>query len=498
MPQINLPGISQKDFHDAFNVLDECLITNVPVFGFDYPVMGPGGAYGENWWQLDSSLAIAGAKWANQEFAENVIRGFKSVQDQNPDGLIDLYGGSAIRGQIGDTSSLPRFFEMAYDIARRTGDKGLREEIYLTMKKYLNWWLSPVKRDATTGLITAVFEETFSGTHQTPQNYVENPQTLAPMDLNVAVALGCDRASALASHFGKKEEAVRYKAGFEQLRQSINRYLWDETKGAYYNYDVRTDKHHARLICTTLDPLRLGIAPSNRVHALIPKLLDPGLFNWGKLPLTSIAKTDPDYTEGKGPYNGSQWLGDVWAMRNAFIVAALEDVGRHDLAAELAWATINALNGNYTEYIVPSTGKGDGVKRYAWSASLYITCVIEHIFGVDYDRIRRCLRIVPRVPEELFDKELSLVHLVIPTGGDTRLDVRIKQRQQGEAEISVEIRGDLPEGEMEILLPQHATMPGQAMDQRGQRLPLVTNTAGLTNVTGVRIRVTHSVSIIFK
>lgn len=37
----------------------------------------------------------------------------------------------------------------------------------------------------------------------------------APMDLYVAVALGCDRASALAGHLGKEEEAGRYKAGIE-------------------------------------------------------------------------------------------------------------------------------------------------------------------------------------------------------------------------------------------------------------------------------------------
>ena len=66
VPRVSLPGIRQADFADAFKVLDECLITNVPVHGFTYPVMGPGGAYGENWWQLDSSLNASGAKWTNQ------------------------------------------------------------------------------------------------------------------------------------------------------------------------------------------------------------------------------------------------------------------------------------------------------------------------------------------------------------------------------------------------------------------------------------------------
>ncbi len=120
VPKVDLPGIDQSDFQDAFRVLDEALVVHVPVFGFPYPVFGPGGAYGENWWQLDASLSVAGAKWANWELCENIVRGFRTVQLENPDGRIDLYGGSAIRGQVGDISSVPRYFEAGYDIARRT------------------------------------------------------------------------------------------------------------------------------------------------------------------------------------------------------------------------------------------------------------------------------------------------------------------------------------------------------------------------------------------
>lgn len=65
VPKVMLPGIEQATFADAFKVLEECLISNVPVHGFTEPVMGPGGAYGENWWQLDSALACDGAKRAN-------------------------------------------------------------------------------------------------------------------------------------------------------------------------------------------------------------------------------------------------------------------------------------------------------------------------------------------------------------------------------------------------------------------------------------------------
>ena len=337
VPLIELPGISQQDFSDAFKILDECIITDVPIHGFNYPVMAPGGIYGENWWQLDASLNVAGAKWVNQKFVDSVMLGFSEVQAQNPDGRIDLWGGSPVRGQVADVSSLPRYFEAAYDVARRTGDSSIKEIIYETMKKYLGYWFSSAKRDKHTGLITAVFEETFSNAHK-------DPGIIAPIDLNVAVAIGCNHTSKLAKYLGKVEEADKFANDFIQLAAKINQYLWNDENNIYYNYDVRKNIHDKRLLCTTFDPLRLGISPPDRIDLLIPVLLDSTFFNWGKRPVTTVARTEQEYLEATGPYDGSAWFGDVWTLRNLSIIEGLENAGKHNLAAELTWSTINSFN----------------------------------------------------------------------------------------------------------------------------------------------------------
>jgi len=208
-----------------------------------------------------------------------------------------------MRGQVGDQSSIPRYFEVAWDTARRTVDAKLRLEIYETMRRYLDWWLSPVKRDARTGLITAIFEETTSELDAVSMR----PQTVAAVDLNVAVAFACQATAALARHLRREEEAARYERNLEEIKTAINRHLWDGERGAYYNYDVREQRHRPRLISTTFDPLRLGIAPLERRERLLKKLVDPALFNWGKLPLTTIARTEPTFVEAKGPYDGRAW-----------------------------------------------------------------------------------------------------------------------------------------------------------------------------------------------
>jgi len=491
VPKISIPGILQREFQDAFQVLRECLVIDVPLHGFDYPFMAPGGAYGTNWWQLDGSLNVAGAKWVNQTHVENVMRGFAGVQSQNPDGRIDLWGGAPVRGQPANVSSLPRFFEAAYDVARRTADSALQELIYHSMKMYLRYWFSPVKRDEQTGLITAVFEETFGEPHT-------DPGGVAPVDLNVAVALGCLNTSRLAKNLGHSREATEYYLLFEQLRQSINRFLWNETQGVYYNYNIREGRQIHRLICTTFDPLQSGISPPGRIERVITKLIDPLFFNWGVRPVTSIARTEAEYVEATGPYDGRAWYGDIWTMRNITIIKGLEDSGYHGMAAELIWSTISTFNANYHEYIVPSTGSGEGVQRYGWTASQYIQTVIEHLFGIDYDRFENRLRILPHIPDDLKDKKISISNLIIPAEKDVRLSLYVDQTSGSSVKIGVEITGPLPSGRLEVFLPTEKKKFKQVKNISGEELPVVWQIKPLSNVGGVSLPIKHSEQVSFQ
>jgi len=488
VPSIDIPGIPQEDFRDAFKVLDECLYADVPIHGFAYPFMSPGGGYGPCWWEFDTSLNIAGAKWANQEFAEGVIRGFIGVQD--PDGRFDLWGLSPMRGLAADSSAMPWYFEAAYDVARRSGDRELVGAIYQSMKAYVDWWLSPVKRDGTTGLITATFEET----HGEP--LWDEPQAVAPVDLNVLVAVGCRNVAELANWLGSAGDARFYRNAVSDLITSIDRYMWDEQHGAFFNYHVRQRRRIERLICTTFEPMRLRAAPQERVERLVRKLLDPALFNWGTLPVTSLAKTEPDYVEVTGRYESSAWYGSIWSLRNYSVVMALEGAGRHDLAAQLAWTTVKAFNANYREFLVPSSGSGEGVERYGFSASNYIQLVIEHLFGIDYDRIKNRLRLFPHVPTELKGQELSIRNLILPAGGDTRLNVTLRRLSDARTSVSIDLSGPVPNAVLEFVQARPPAGTARVVDHRDKRLPFSEAADDLVNVVAVRTVLRESMRLV--
>jgi len=503
VPKINIPGIKQAEFQDAFQVLDDSMWIDVPFHGFDYPFFAPGAGgacYGWSWWQLDCNVCLGGAKWANQEFAENVIRGFIGVQAQNPDGRIDHAGRSPVRGAPHHLSSLPRYFEAAYDVARRSNDGRLRKAIFESMRKYHQWWFSSVKRDSKTGLVTAWFEESVS-----VPSFNQSPQTIAPLDTNVAVALGADRIAKLAQQLGYTREAKLYRQLFDEHVQAINQYMWDEEEGAYYYYNVKESQRELKLNSTTFDPFRLKMAPQKQIETLIPKMRDPDLFNWGILPLTTAAKTSAEYCEEIGGNAGRAWFGNIWTMRNLPIVNGLADIGRHDLAGELAWQTVKAFNGRYAENLTVK-GQTHGVSRYCWSASLYIQAIIEYLFGVDYDAAESRLRIMPHIPADLAQETISIENLILPMSRQTRLNLSVQpDHKNGGRLIILTIDGDLVDDmNIEVVqpqsdnqpLPEIVNLPDNAPFQRIKG-PNCKNIKGLETVVGVRIPMRRSLTVRF-
>src|SRR5690606_3362520 len=117
---------------------------------------------------------------------------------------------------------------------------------------------------------------------------------------NVEMVLACHIVAALAKDLGRAEDYDRYTTYQMELRSAINRYMWDEAKGAYYAYHVKDKKRDSILICYTFDPLRMHIAPRERISRMVDMLTDDAHFNWSKYAVTSVAKTAPIYTETKG------------------------------------------------------------------------------------------------------------------------------------------------------------------------------------------------------
>ena len=491
VPRITFPGITQSDFQHAFNVLQGCVVTRLPVYGFVFPFMYPGGLYDKwwykidsvnilgvtlprqpyfekFWWEIDGSLTLSGAKWANEKFAENVMRDFMAVQ--RPDGRIPLFAPDTLEIKS-KLSAFPVLFEVGYDIARRTSNMALVRSIFHCLKRYMNWWLSH-RRDTTTGLITGVFEESL------PPDEGRD-FTRAPVDLNTEVVVGCRNISRLAKYIRDNRDYRKYTRLEAEIKASINQYLWADS--AYYAYNVRDGGINKVLLCNTFLPLEDNIATGSRVTKLLKLLTDNRYFNWNQNPVTTAAKTDPVFNETGGVYNGRQWMGDIWSMKNVAIIQGLEDAGRYDLAAYLSYKTAILFNNNCAEFIIPSTGLGQGQLDYGWSASQYIQVIIEKIFGIDYDELDKTITIMPRLAKPLQGHELALDSLLLPDGD--RLNLHIASDKSRTITIKYEITGD-HKNSMDVVLavPANGNVFYKATDEQKNPILLTEMPIGAARV----------------
>lgn len=420
---IIFPGISQEDFDYSLSCLENCKQEHAREYGFNYPYFTPGGAYGAQWWQLDSAVALGGYKWINREFAEKSLLNF--VESQKDDGRICLWGRDLLPKTVagGDklqqskgVSSLPKLFDITYHILQGSTDLELKKKVYVCLKKYLDWWFN-CRLDEKTGLITAVFEETFIP-------YLGSSGEYAPTDTNTEVYVGCHYTELIARELGFTEDATEINERKDALKKSINKYLWDEQKGAYYPYSIKDERNIDCLMASTFFPLRLNIAGEKRKKRLIQLLKNHNEFNWDTIPVTSVSKFDKLFTTTKGIYCGNKsWCGNVWMLINEMIVRGLTDSGEYDFAAQLALKTVYSFNHNCAEFINPFDGSGHGVVEYAWTASQYIQLITEIIFGISYNAEKAEIKVFPNLTESLKQCRISLEDIEIEKG--IYLNVRI-------------------------------------------------------------------------
>ena len=213
MLNIRFPGITNQEFTDAFAVLEEC--KSVPALGFPYPFMGPGGQYGNCWWERDSALTLWGYRWLDREYCLKSLENFLFVQKEN--GRIPLYGYDRVLDFDEELSAIPVLFELALTLCRETTDRDYITRIYGMLARYLDWWLSDTKRDPATGLVCGIFEES-------DPSDIHEQLTVAQPDLNVQVAVGADVLAELADYLGDADAATRYRAIFADIKERINRF----------------------------------------------------------------------------------------------------------------------------------------------------------------------------------------------------------------------------------------------------------------------------------
>ncbi len=158
-----------------------------------------------------------------------------------------------------------------------------------------------------------------------------------PVDLNALLYKYETDFEAVALVFGDKEEAAEWSKRAAKRKQMMRRYMWDEEKSFYFDYNFMTGKRSAIWSLAGFYPMWAGMDDEQTAHRVVKNL---GKFEFEGGLATTAAKPNPKmslptqwaYPNGWAPLE----LITCKALEQYGLSAEAERVARKWLAANLA------------------------------------------------------------------------------------------------------------------------------------------------------------------
>jgi hypothetical protein len=268
----------------------------------------------------------------------------------------------------------PFLFQIALFLARANGGdvSWISEGMYQGLKNYLAHWDGAWKRDDS-GLCVWASAPHSGEDNQFDRVGVWRSYFCAGADLNSFLYLDYLAAEKIAHAKGKSADAAAFAASAKKIREAIQKYLWDEEDGFYYDRDVRTGRLLKVKSVAGFYPLWAGIPSHEQARKLVEQhLMNPKEF-WCAHPVPSYAINERNYTQHHVPPplidkyyalddGHSNWLGGTWGHSNYFITHGLQRYGFDSEAKLLAQKSyaVSAPDKQIREWFNAETGAGEG------------------------------------------------------------------------------------------------------------------------------------------
>lgn len=193
------------------------------------------------------------------------------------------------------------------------------------------------------------------------------------VEQNTWLCLLHNELAEIAEQSGDKTAAADHRNRAKLLEEKIEKYMWDEKTGFYYDIEVANNRKV--MVKTQMGFMAMFLPGVNkdRVKRLVKEhLLNPSEF-WAKYPVPSVAMDEPSFT------SDDMWRGPVWINVNWLICIALDQNGYSKEARELARKTVELVGPVYNgtqrtrtprmnEWYNPVTGEPLGNENLSWSS----------------------------------------------------------------------------------------------------------------------------------
>jgi alpha,alpha-trehalase len=163
--------------------------------------------------------------------------------------------------------------------------------------------------------------------------YAGDTHHYAPVCLNSLLYKTEKDLEQMATLLGKPAEARQWAQRAQARREAINKYLWDEERGLFFDYNFQTGLRSTYNYITTLYPLWTGLATPEQARAVernLGILERPG----------GLAMSDQ--------HTGVQWDAPYgWAPTQLVAIEGLRRYGFNDDANRLSYKFLSMVNENF-------------------------------------------------------------------------------------------------------------------------------------------------------
>jgi hypothetical protein len=342
IPAIKNVGKDEEMMYwSSFSLIRQCMMPAEGECGYNYYVFSrePKWGWGYGGQVFHESLVMLAYALMDPEGAMNSQRVY--MERQRKDGYINYRTGPYLNENIeyeGEfTSSAPWYNYQNWEVYKITKDKSFLKDSYESGKKFYNYYVSNRDKDKD-GLCEwgahAVLESVRDA-FVAVWDKIDWPSKFEGPDVNAMLVSEAKALAAMAKELGKTEEAAAWEKDAATRTELINKYMWDEETGFYYNIDMKdndfTYKNNNDLKIKEIIgflPMWAGVAPKDRADKLMKSMLDKEEF-WREFGIPTLTAKD-DYYNPLG-----YWNGPVWVPWQYLMFRGLEDYSYNNEAKEL-------------------------------------------------------------------------------------------------------------------------------------------------------------------
>ena len=274
-------------------------------------------AFSPNIFQWDTFFMLMYARYAHFIFPSiQSLDNFYCRQYEN--GYIDreiqeVNGEDFVYEGRQNTINPPLFSWTEVENYKITGDDSRFTSVIPALEKYAEWLEKYRKKENT---IHGLYWQTRlgSGMDNVPRS------GSGWVDMSAQMVMMYNNLSFLCGKVGMKEKAVSYKGKAEDIAARINKFMWNEEDGLYYDINDKGDQIKCKTVACFW-PMLAVMANNDQAEKMLGNLKNPKLF-WTQIPFASLSADDKNFKP-----DGQYWQGGVWAPTNVEIIKGLDNYG---------------------------------------------------------------------------------------------------------------------------------------------------------------------------